>query len=157
MVAPLQICNIYRRQFFSWSRHNSGRLFSVDIEQPEYVTELMHVWARILVQVTIYRRLRIGRDDHLDQSEAYTIYRNLYENTAAVVSSTEIEYRRPIPQPSQALSAIQIPAENNAITGGSISQGTTQKNTLLQASLLCADLLIQSDVFFERSLVHGGS
>ena len=29
--------------------------------------------ARILVQVTIYRRLRIGRDDHLDQSEAYYI------------------------------------------------------------------------------------
>ena len=31
------------------------------------------VWdrARILVQVTIYRRLLIGRDGHLDQSEAY--------------------------------------------------------------------------------------
>ena len=29
--------------------------------------------ARILVQVTIYRRLRIGRDGHLDQSEAYEI------------------------------------------------------------------------------------
>ena len=28
---------------------------------------------RILVQVTIYRRLRIGRDCHLDQSEAYDI------------------------------------------------------------------------------------
>ena len=28
---------------------------------------------RILVQVTIYRRLRIGRDGHLDQSEAYDI------------------------------------------------------------------------------------
>ena len=28
-------------------------------------------WARILVQVTIYRRLLIGRDGHLDQSEAY--------------------------------------------------------------------------------------
>ena len=27
--------------------------------------------ARILVHVTIYRRLRIGRDGHLDQSEAY--------------------------------------------------------------------------------------
>ena len=38
------------------------------------------VRARILVQVTIYRRLLIGRDDHLDQSEAYvqvTIYRRL--------------------------------------------------------------------------------
>ena len=28
---------------------------------------------RILVQVTIYRRLLIGRDDHLHQSEAYDI------------------------------------------------------------------------------------
>ena len=31
------------------------------------------VWGRILVQVTIYRRLLIGRDGHLDQSEAYDI------------------------------------------------------------------------------------
>ena len=29
--------------------------------------------ARILVQVTIYRRLLIGRDGHLDRSEAYDI------------------------------------------------------------------------------------
>ena len=35
---------------------------------------------RVLVQVTIYRRLLIGRDGHLDQSEAYD-YRNLYDNT----------------------------------------------------------------------------
>ena len=33
---------------------------------------LVH-WGRILVQVTIYRGLRIGRDDHLDQSEAHDI------------------------------------------------------------------------------------
>ena len=33
------------------------------------------------VQVTIYRRIRIGRHGHLDQAEAYDIYRNLYENT----------------------------------------------------------------------------
>ena len=31
------------------------------------------VWARILVQVTIYRRLLIGRDGHLGQLEAYDI------------------------------------------------------------------------------------
>ena len=31
-------------------------------------------------QVTIYRRHRIGRGDHLDQSDAYTIYHNLCEN-----------------------------------------------------------------------------
>ena len=36
------------------------------------------VRTRILVQVTIYRRLLIGRDDHLDQSETYDIS---YENT----------------------------------------------------------------------------
>ena len=30
-------------------------------------------WVRILVQVTKYRRLLIGRDGHLDQSEAYDI------------------------------------------------------------------------------------
>ena len=30
-------------------------------------------WARILVQVTIYSRLWIGRDGHLDQSKAYDI------------------------------------------------------------------------------------
>ena len=29
--------------------------------------------ARILIQVTIYRRLMIGRDGYLDQSEAYDI------------------------------------------------------------------------------------
>ena len=34
--------------------------------------ELMS-WVRILVQVTIYRRILIGRDGHLDQSEAYDI------------------------------------------------------------------------------------
>ena len=33
-----------------------------------------------LVQVTIYRSLLIGRDDHLDQSEAYDLS-NLFENT----------------------------------------------------------------------------
>ena len=32
-----------------------------------------HTRALILVQVTIYRRLLIGRDGHLDQSEAYDI------------------------------------------------------------------------------------
>ena len=31
------------------------------------------IWARILIQVTINRRLLIGRDGHLDQSEAYDL------------------------------------------------------------------------------------
>ena len=30
----------------------------------------MNAWARIIVQVTINRRLLIGRDGHLDQSKA---------------------------------------------------------------------------------------
>ena len=34
---------------------------------------VMVTWARILVQVTIYRRLLIGRDGHLDQSETYDL------------------------------------------------------------------------------------
>ena len=34
---------------------------------------LLDNWGRILVQVTIYRRLLICRDGHLDQSEAYDI------------------------------------------------------------------------------------
>ena len=34
---------------------------------------ILSYWGRILVQVTIYRRLLIGRDGHLDQSEAYDI------------------------------------------------------------------------------------
>ena len=33
----------------------------------------IYIRGRILVQVTIYRRLLIGRDGHLDQSEAYDI------------------------------------------------------------------------------------
>ena len=36
-------------------------------------TCLIRPWSGILVQVTIYRRLLIGRDGHLDQSEAYDI------------------------------------------------------------------------------------
>ena len=44
--------------------------------------------ARILVQVTIYRRLLIGRDGHLDNQKP-TIYRNLYENTDPGVHITK--------------------------------------------------------------------
>ena len=50
--------------------------------------------ARFLVQVKIYRRLRIGRDGHLDQSEAYDNYRNLYENTSR--GSQKIKYIDPM-------------------------------------------------------------
>ena len=34
----------------------------------------VNFWFRVLVHVRIYRRLRIGRDGHLDQSGAYDIY-----------------------------------------------------------------------------------
>ena len=40
----------------------------------------VQLWVPIRVQVTIYRWLRIGRAGHLNHSEAYDIYRNLYEN-----------------------------------------------------------------------------
>ena len=34
---------------------------------------ILYLRGRILVQVTIYRRLLIGRDGRLDQSEAYDV------------------------------------------------------------------------------------
>ena len=54
----------------------------IDIVKPFFCSESMKKLGlshqviqrvRILVQVTIYRRLLIGRDGHLDQSEAYDI------------------------------------------------------------------------------------
>ena len=53
-------------------------------------------WACILVQVAIYRRLRIGRDGHLDQSEAYD-YRNLYENTGRISDVGQMLSHRRMP------------------------------------------------------------
>ena len=40
---------------------------------PPKKQRLVHFRPLILVQATIYCRLLIGRDDHLDQSEAYDI------------------------------------------------------------------------------------
>ena len=59
-------CCLQPLQCFSlgWSGLYDGILYST----MWYIS-----WARILVQVTIYRRLLIGRDGHLDQSEAYDI------------------------------------------------------------------------------------
>ena len=45
---------------------------NVDFVQTD-VFQPMQLRTGILVQVTIYRRLLIGRDGHLDQSEAYDI------------------------------------------------------------------------------------
>ena len=42
-------------------------------DTPKYPLNIVSDRARILVQVTINRRLLIGRDGHLDQSEAYDI------------------------------------------------------------------------------------
>ena len=51
---------------------------------------LTNVWIRFLVQVTIYRWLRIGLDGHLDQSEANDIYRNLYESCPNLVDGLSL-------------------------------------------------------------------
>ena len=52
------ICSAYRNTYlFVYASH----------------TSCLYPWARILVQVTINRRLLIGRDGHLDQSEAYDL------------------------------------------------------------------------------------
>ena len=51
--------DVYRRQIRT--DKDGPNLTSIDVR------------TRILVQVTIYRKLLIGRDGHLDQSEAYDI------------------------------------------------------------------------------------
>ena len=54
--------NIAERMMFTW--HNG---------EPQTHKWIRYTRARILVQVTINRRLLIGRDGHLDQSEAYDL------------------------------------------------------------------------------------
>ena len=53
------------------------RIFSDEKKNLEKTDEAascwLRAWVRILVQVTIYRRFLIGRDGHLDQSEANDI------------------------------------------------------------------------------------
>ena len=49
------------------------RVVFAGIFSDQYFTENRSLRGRILVQVTIYRRVRIGRDGHLDQSEACDI------------------------------------------------------------------------------------
>ena len=49
-----------------------GSTAIITILLPVQVSTL-DIWAGILVQVTINRRLLIGRDGHLDQSEAYDL------------------------------------------------------------------------------------
>ena len=58
---------------FSFSRHLRGHCHWSKVECYTMVLELaatIQMAIRSFVQVTIYRRLRIGRDGHLDQSEA---------------------------------------------------------------------------------------
>ena len=47
----------------------------------------IHDRACIVVEILIYRRLQISRDDHLDQSKAYDTSYNLYENTDPDIDS----------------------------------------------------------------------
>ena len=47
-------------------------------------------WTRILVQVMIYHTLLIGRDGHLDQSEAYDISFLVREYGTCIVSGSQI-------------------------------------------------------------------
>ena len=54
-----------------WAHESIVKLYIWDTSCCIY--ENMACWGRILVEVTIYRRLLIGRDGHLDQSEAYDI------------------------------------------------------------------------------------
>ena len=51
----------------------SGSIFHLIVSSPLSLVTGKIARARILVQVAIYRRLQIGRDGHLDQSEAYDI------------------------------------------------------------------------------------
>ena len=66
----------------TWNQHYYrvviSQLFSYEYiritQQPTFESRLnLKCWVCILVQVPIYRRHRIGRDGHLDQSEAYDI------------------------------------------------------------------------------------
>ena len=54
------------------SDHNSGSIFLCH-GLPIRKATVQQISARTLRQVTIYFRLRIGQDGHLDQSEAYDI------------------------------------------------------------------------------------
>ena len=63
--------DLFSRTDIAWSgvnRHVSSEQITCDNCMSRQLTR-----ARILVQVAIYRRLLIGRDGHLDQSEAYDI------------------------------------------------------------------------------------
>ena len=55
--------------FLFWNITVSRNRFCSDTSYPHQINS----WVRILVQVTLYRRLLIGRDGHLDQSEVYDI------------------------------------------------------------------------------------
>ena len=55
------------------THHNSpgDQSHALNTLRHRHFFSLARAWARILVQVTIYCRLQIGRDGHLDQSETY--------------------------------------------------------------------------------------
>ena len=74
---PLYQVSMQSKNIYKWGGgHHNRDIISFHLRFYTYVgcfVKSDHFWARILVQVTIYRRLLIGRDGHLDQSEAYDI------------------------------------------------------------------------------------
>ena len=63
----------YHRRRLEMVSYNIQNKTVRDCKHPMKLIIVIRIWGRILVQVTIYRRLLIGRDGHLDQSEAYDI------------------------------------------------------------------------------------
>ena len=57
-----------------WSSTCSKIAIATDQNRQHSIEDIVFIaWAHILVQVAIYRRLRIVRGGHLDQLEAYDI------------------------------------------------------------------------------------
>ena len=95
------ISMLCRRFFFTVHNYvpNSGRdQRSHTLLQPTWksiqlqsvlISSQYTTWARILVQVTIHRRLLIGRDG-VSTNQKPTMYRNLYENTGPDVYTTSV-------------------------------------------------------------------
>ena len=68
-----RICDIDIDLLTFWITLNNKNSIRNGLYSEQHTKKRYCTWPRILVQVTIYRRLLIGRDGHLDQSEAYDI------------------------------------------------------------------------------------
>ena len=80
------ICLTFRRRWASVTFNNLSNLS--EISWPAS--------ARILVHDTIYRRLLIGRDGHLDQSEAYDISWLVRQHCASVIITCPLVLSPPV-------------------------------------------------------------